>query len=231
MTSRVTDRITTELEQQADETYKKFVQKLLPTLQADAIVGVRMPALRKLAKKLSNDPMREAFLCDLPHALLEQNTLHALLIAQIDDYKKAIEYTEKFLHFIDNWATCDSFFPPCFRKHPDDLYERICRWIRSEHTYSVRFAIVTLLRMYLDEHFDPQILVLVASVHRDDYYVNMAIAWFFCEALIKRYDATVGYVEQRRMGRWVHQKTIQKALESRRFDASRQQYLRSLRWE
>lgn len=229
MTNRVTSSITMELEQLADETYKAFNKKLLPTVPADAIVGVRMPALRKFAKKLSNDPMHEAFLRDLPHVLLEQNTLHALLIAQIKDYEIAIDYTERFLPYIDNWATCDSFFPPCFRRHPDELYERICRWIRSDHTYSVRFAIVTLLRMYLDEQFDPKVLAMVASVQRDDYYVNMAIAWFFCEALIKRYDVAVAYLEQRRMNRWIHQKTIQKAVESRRVDASRQRYLRSLR--
>ena len=85
------------------------------------------------------------------------------------------------------------------------------------------------MNLFLDELFSPEINELVASVHSDEYYINMMIAWHFATALAKQYDGTIGYITSRRLGTWTHNKAIQKAIESRRISAETKEYLRGLK--
>jgi hypothetical protein len=58
----------------------------------------------------------------------------------------------------------------------------------------------------------------------------MAIAWYFSYALIKQYDATLPlFLDNSIKNRWVHNKSIQKAVESRRISNERKEQLKSLR--
>ena len=213
----------------AEKEYGQFQAKLIPTVDPALILGVRMPKLRALAREISDSAEAEAFLRALPHTFFEENQLHAALIERIRDYPACLAATERFLPFVDNWATCDCFSPKVFGKNRAALLDEIRRWIAAEKTYTVRFAVKQLMTWYLDESFFPECLAMVAAVNSADYYVKMMVAWFFATALAKQYEAALPYLEQERLPVWIHNKTIQKAVESYRITPEQKIYLRSLR--
>ncbi|AMD85482.1 3-methyladenine DNA glycosylase AlkD [Capnocytophaga haemolytica] len=209
--------ITNKLLALRDETNKAFVEKLIPTVPKECILGVRTPQLRTLAKDLwKNQPLVSDFLAKLPHYYLEENHLHGFLIEKSNDYSWVMTQTERFLPFIDNWATCDSFSPKIFKKYPTEVYVKIKQWLDSPHTYTVRYGIGLLLSNYLDEAFEKAMLHQVAGIHSEDYYVNMMIAWYLATALAKQPTATLPLIKAQTLPKFVQNKAIQKARESRR---------------
>ncbi len=212
-----------------DTQYRDFHSALMPTVPKEKVIGVRTPVLRKLARQLAGTPQAEAFLHTLPHDYYEENNLHAFLIESIRDYGTALAETEKFLPYIDNWATCDGFCPKVFAKHKAELLAHIRRWLDSGEIYTMRYAMGMLMRYYLDEDFRPEYLEWVAGVHSKEYYVNMMRAWYFATALAKQPDAALPWLTERRLDVWTHNKTIQKAVESFRISDEMKQQLRSLR--
>jgi 3-methyladenine DNA glycosylase AlkD len=221
--------ITDFLLRNADEEYREFTAKLTPNIDKESIIGVRVPLLRQLSKKLKNTDVATDFLHSLPHSYLEENHLHGFLIEHSTDFDTAISLFEDFLPYINNWATCDTVRPKIFKKHTDKLFEKIKLWLKSDHTYTVRYAIGLLNSFYLDEHFESEHLQLVAGIKSDEYYINMMIAWYFATALCKQYDDAVKILENRTLPLWVHNKTIQKARESYRIDADTKAYLNTLK--
>ena len=219
--------IINELFAHKDIKYKNFHQKLMPTVNPDLVIGVRVPVLRKLAKDFIKQEESKGFLKVLPHKYYEENNIHAFLIEQIKDFNEAIYETEIFLPFIDNWATCDMFQPKIFKKHKKELLERIKTWIKSDKTYTVRYAINQLMTHFLDEDFNPDFLKLVADVKSDEYYINMMRAWYFATALAKQYNETLPYITEKKLDVWTHNKTIQKAVESNRISVETKIYLKS----
>ena len=225
----ITDKIRNQLMDLQDLDYRDFQVRLLPTFAPENVIGVRTPALRKLAKELAKDPGIDVFLMDLPHRYFDENQLHAFIISETKDFEECAEQTERFLPYVDNWATCDQLSPKVFRKHRADLLLLIRRWINSEKTYTIRFGIGMLMQHFLEEDFDPACPELVASVRSEEYYVNMMIAWYFATALAKQYDAVLPYLQERRLSPWTHNKTIQKARESFRITKEQKEYLNSLK--
>lgn len=213
----------------ADEKYKDFQSKLMPTVDKAKVIGVRTPELRAFAKVLNKEGEYEGFLSDLPHKYYEEDNLHALLIDKIKDFDECIGETERLLPFIDNWATCDMLRPKVFKKEPDRLLGYIYKWLGSDKTYTVRYGIGCLCSFYLDDNFSTEQLSAVAEIKSEEYYINMMIAWYFATALAKQYDSTVPYLRERRLPEWVHRKTIQKAIESYRISDETKGYLRSLK--
>jgi len=208
-----------------DRQYRTFQCNLLPTVDPGKVIGVRMPQLRKLAKTVE----KEAFLASVPHTYFDENNLHAILINDIRDYGICLREVERFLPFVDNWATCDSLRPACFKNNTDALSDSIVRWLVSEHVYTVRFAIEMLMVHYLDAHFHETYPALVAAVSSEEYYVNMMIAWYFATALAKQWDCIIHYLTENRLPVWVHNKAIQKAVESFRISDDQKACLRKLK--
>lgn len=173
--------------------------------------------------------MAEEFINALPHEYFDENQLHAFILSELKDYEKCIAEVERFLPYIDNWATCDQLSPKVFKKNRHKLLEEIKKWIESEETYTVRFAVGMLMQHYLNEDFDGAYPKMVASLRSEEYYVNMMIAWYFATALAKQYDAVLPYIEEQRLPVWTHNKAIQKAVESRRITPEKKEYLRSLK--
>lgn len=223
------ERIRKELWEQQDAEYKEFHAKLIPTVAPENIIGVRTPQVRKLAKKWAKDAEIGEFLAQLPHRYYDENNVHAFVVEQIRDYQECLAQTERFLPYIDNWATCDMMAPKVFGRHREELLEPIGRWIRSGDTYTVRYGIGMLMRFYLEEDFKPKYLQWVAEVSSQEYYVNMMRAWYFATALAKQYEAAVVWLEERRLDAWTHNKAIQKACESLRVTAEQKKYLRGLK--
>lgn len=224
------EEIRERLLQNADEGFKKFNSSLVPTVGASTVIGVRTPVLRRLASELYGTEAAEVFMQSLPHKYLEENHLHAYLTEKIKDFDRCVAAVEEFLPFIDNWATCDTMSPTVFGHNTDRLLPRIESWLGSRHTYTVRFGTVMLLRYYLDENFKPEILTLAESVPTDEYYLSTAVAWFFATALAKQYESAVKVLEQRRLDRATHLRTVQKAVESFRVEASHKEYLKTLKY-
>ena len=214
-----------------DPDYKEFHAKLMPTINPDVIIGVRTPALRKFAKELlKTDPDAVTdFTAKLPHAYYEENNLHAFLLEGIKDYDECIKALNVFLPYVDNWATCDCMAPKVLGKYTDRLLLQIPIWLNSDHTYTVRYAIGLLMRYYLDEQFDTKYLDMVAAVQSEEYYINMMRAWYFATALAKQYEATLPWLEEKRLDIWTHSKTIQKAVESYRITKEQKAYLKTLK--
>lgn len=214
-----------------DENYRRFHAKLIPDIPIDNIIGVRTPVLRKYAKEVAKLPETNIFLESLPHIYYEENNLHGALLSLLypKDIIAFMEQLEHFLPYVDNWATCDMLSPKIFKKHLSYVYERVQKWLQSDAVYTIRFGIVTLLGFYLDDAFEPEMLQLVANVRSEKYYVNMAVAWYFSMALVKQYDATLPYIQNRVLEPWTHNKSIQKAIESRRIPQETKAYLRGLK--
>ena len=210
-----------------DKGYRDFHSKLIPTIPEETIIGIRMPAMRKLAKEYAKDPESEDFLKQLPHTYYDENVLHALLVAEIRDYDTCVREVEHFLPYVDNWAVCDVFSPKVFHKNRDKLIGKVREWSASERPYTCRFGMEMLMTHFLDEDFRSEYLEIPAAVHSEEYYVNMMIAWFYATALAKQWDATVGYIEKHRLDPWTHNKTIQKARESYRITPEQKEYLKT----
>lgn len=212
-----------------DVSYKEFHCKLMPTVDPDTVIGVRTPMLRSLAKQVEKEEDIQTFMEQLPHQYYEENNLHGFLIERIKDYDACIQALDKFLPYVDNWATCDLMSPKVFARHLPELLEKIKAWMASEETYTIRFGIEMLMRFYLDEEFLPEYLEMVADIQTEEYYVQMMIAWYFATALAKQPEAALPYIEQNRLSVWIHNKSIQKAVESRRIDDSTKKYLKTLK--
>lgn len=212
-----------------DVKYREFHSKLMPTVDKNRIIGIKVPVIREFAKKIAFTADACEFMRALPHQYYEENNLHAFLISEEKDFDKCIEELERFLPFIDNWATCDSLRPKCFKLNTDRLLKYIFSWIKSEKPYVVRFGIEMLMVHYLDEHFKPEYLHHVSRIISEEYYVNMMMAWYFATALAKQYNAALPFIKSQTLPIWVHNKTIQKALESYRITEEQKEYLRLLK--
>ena len=225
----ILDEIRERLFAEQDIPYLEFQAKLIPGIDPESMIGVRTPALRRLAKEFVKREDIGTFLEMLPHRYFDENQLHAFIISEMKDYERCIALTEAFLPYIDNWATSDQLSPKIFKKHRPELLARIRAWLRSEETYVLRFAIGMLMQHFLDEDFDPAYPELVAGIRSDEYYVNMMIAWYFATALAKQYDAALPYIAEHRLAPRTHNKAIQKAIESYRITPGQKDVLRAMK--
>ena len=230
------DSIQKTLRQMADPKTAAFTSRIIPNVDPKTILGIKTPELRALAKELLASQKRAAlapaakkFLADLPHKYFEENQLHGFVVSGIKDFDQCVAELERFLPCVDNWATCDQSSPICFKKHKDKLLPLIMDWIKSERIYTVRFGIINLMRHFLDEFFEPKFLKIVAAITSEEYYIKMAVAWYFAEALAKQWDAALPYIKAKRLEAWTHNKAIQKARESFKVSDERKELLKGLK--
>lgn len=225
----IVEEIRLSLTENAEDKYKAFQGALIPTQESRYMLGVRVPVLRMLAKEFSKHRDIELFLSALPHVYYEENALHSFVIEQIKDYDRCMTETERFLPYIDNWGVCDCFSPKAFKKNLPDLFERCRVWLRSDHTYTVRYGLVMLLKYFLTEEYAVDALQMAAAVDSDEYYINMAVSWLFAEAVGKCPDLAIPYLESGVLKTVVHNKAIQKSVESRRVPNETKLYLKTLK--
>ncbi|MDD4840068.1 MAG: DNA alkylation repair protein [Clostridia bacterium] len=226
------ENITKLLLEMEDVPYADSSHKFFPLLERETILGAKSTPIKKLAKEFSKDDEKFKFLAELPHKYYEENNLHGLLLNSIDnDIIVVLDYVEKFLPFVNNWGTCDSTVASLkiFKKYPETVYARVLKWLDSSHTYTIRFGVVTLLSYFLDNNFDKSIFEKLTALKGGEYYVDMAIAWYFSVALVKQYDQTIGFIESKSLNKWVHNKSIQKSVESFRISHEKKAYLKSLK--
>ncbi len=212
-----------------DLKYRDMQIRIIPSTDPESIIGVRTPALRTIAKEILRSGEYEEFLKELPHRYFEENQLQAFIISGMKDPQVCMQELERFLPYVDNWATCDQMSPGIFRKHKELLFEHVRKWIRSDRPYTVRFGVGMLMQHFLDEDYDPRYPEMAAGIRSDEYYVNMMIAWYFATALAKQYDSILPYIEQKQLDPWTHNKAIQKSIESYRITDEQKAYLKTLK--
>lgn len=216
-----------------DLSYRDFHARLMPTVDKDRIIGVRVSDVRKLANEIENDAnlfhVKTLFMDELPHNFYEENNLHAILISKETNYDECVSLLDNFLPFVDNWATCDILRPKVLMKNHGKMLEKIEEWINTNRCYTMRFAIEMLMTYCMGDNFELRYLERVATITSQEYYVKMMIAWYFATALAKHYDETISYIENYRLDKWTHNKTIQKAIESYRVNPEQKSYLKTLK--
>ena len=223
------NEIRAELFKMQDMDYRDFNSKLIPTVDKESMIGIRTPDLRKYAKQLVKSSDVIEFLQTLPHKYFDENQLHAFIISEIKDFKNCIDEINRFLPYIDNWATCDQLSPKVFKKNHNELFEYIKDWLKSDKVYTLRFGIGMLMEHFLDEDFDILYPETVSNIRSDEYYINMMIAWYFATALAKQYESVIPFIENNSLDIWTNNKAIQKAVESLRIRDEKKEYLKSLK--
>ena len=218
-----------ELFKLQDIKYKEFQAKLVPNIDSDSIIGIRTPDLRKFAKDIFKSNNYKEFINELPHKYYEENLLHFFIISMIKDFNECIKEVDRFLPYVDCWPVCDQSSPKVFKKNHESILPYIKKWISNKHIYTSRFGIRILMNEFLDKDFKPEYLKLVSNIKGEDYYLKMMIAWYFATALAKQYDATIPFIENNKLDKWIHNKTIQKAIESYRVTDEHKEYLKSLK--
>ena len=212
-----------------DLKYRDMQVKIIPNLEPSSIIGVRTPELKAMAKEIQKSGDYADFLNDLPHKYFEENQLHAFILSGMKDADECFEELEKFLPYVDNWATCDQMSPKIFKKHKEELLKRVKVWIASDEPYTIRFGVGMLMEHFLDDDYDTKYPAMVAKLRSDEYYVNMMIAWYFATALAKQYDTILPYIEKKKLDKWTHNKAIQKSVESYRITNEQKAYLKTLK--
>ena len=223
------NEIRVELFKMQDMDYRDFNSKLIPTVDKESMIGIRTPDLRKYAKQLGKSSDVIEFLQTLPHKYFDENQLHAFIISEIKDFKNCIDEINRFLPYIDNWATCDQLSPKVFKKYHNELFEYIKDWLKSDKVYTLRFGIGMLMEHFLDEDFDILYPEIVSKIRSGEYYINMMIAWYFATALAKQYESVIPFIENNSLDIWTHNKAIQKSIESYRITDKQKAYLRELK--
>ncbi len=213
----------------ADTVYRDFNSKLIPNISSDLFIGVRTPQLRNMAKDLIKSGKSNDFIACLPHHFFEENQLHAFVLSEMADFDTVIREIERFLPYIDNWATCDQLSPKVFKKNKNMLLKYVYKWIKSKHVYTARFGIKMLMQYFLDEDFDIRYADMVADIKSDEYYVNMMRAWYFATASAKQYNSILLYLKPGRIDNWTRLRAIQKSIESYRVSEKHKQELRLLK--
>lgn len=223
------EELTKEIIKYQDLKYQAFTKRLNPTLNPDSIIGVRVPQIRKVTKEYlkTNDGMD--FLNQLPHSYLEENIAHGEIIKSLQDINLILDYIDKFLPYADNWEVTDNLNCKIFNKYPKEAFKYIHKWLKSKKTFTLRYGIVALLQFAAKEYFNIEDFILVNNIKSSEYYVNIAIAWYNSVILIYHYDEIIKYFEEGKFDKWIHNKSIQKALESYRIDDQKKNYLRTLR--
>lgn len=220
------DTIRNTLLGMADEEYRRFHAKLIPTVDMCRIIGVRTPKLRAYAKSIGE---ADEFMKTLPHYYYEENNLHAFLIEKVKHYDDCVALLDEFLPFVDNWATCDMLSPKALRRYPEKTFACACRWMESDRTYTVRFGIKVLMDMFCDSDRAPVAAQKVADIKSEEYYVNMMRAWFFATLLYKNRDIAIEFLQSGELDGWTHNKAISKACDSYRITPEQKIILKGLR--
>ena len=216
------------LEKYIDPSYREFNRKLIPGVEN--VLGIRIPVLRNIVKEMSEEES-EVFLNSLPHRWHEENIMHMIIITEEKDFDKAKEMLLNFLPYVDNWQVSDVGIPKSFKsiKDREGLLEFVKILISKEATYFKRYGISILMKLFLDDFYNKEVLDMVANIKSKEYYVNMMRAWFFQEAMVKRCDDAIKYLEEKKLDRFTHLKTISKCVDSRKIDEKTKLYLKSLR--
>lgn len=214
-----------DINENADAEYAAFHKRLLKN-ENIKVVGVRVPVMRKLAKKYLD---RFEELLSLPDECYEI-TFIKLQAAALLPYERFVAVVGDCVKLIDNWATCDCFVPKCLTKRKGEFLPYINAFASSDKEFTQRFALTTLLHFYVSEEYLNLIFTTVENAATQKYfYVHMAAAWLVAEVIVKFYEQGLDFLKLNKLDVKTHNKAIQKARESYRLTAQQKEYLKTLK--
>ncbi len=221
-----------ELQNLIDEGYAKFNQKLCPDTKRK-ILGIRVPALRKLAQKTVKEDDWQAFLKQAQDDYFEEVLLQGLVIAYAKiEMDEKLAYLKWFIPKIDSWAICDTFCPTLKIK-PQDLskmWEFIQPYLQSSQEFDVRFAVIMMLNYYLIDQYIDQVLQNLDQVTHEGYYAKMAVAWTIAEIGVKFNKKAMQYLKgDNHLDKFTYNKALQKMRESYRINPKQKEILRQMK--
>lgn len=222
------DRIIAQLANlaQGNESYAAFNQRIVNTKMP--VIGVRVPDLRRLARRLAPD----MGVADISKLLTARNEsfdyvlLCGLLIthARLDD-QTAIDLTKQYLPHVDSWAHIDIFVEKKRRFASEIWWDFALECLRSEAEFTVRYGVVSLMTNFLDEVHINQVFAALRDIKHDGYYVKMALAWLYATAAVHFFELTLAELENEHINAWTRNKSYQKMRESRRFTPEEQEII------
>lgn len=210
-----------------EENYKEFSKKLTPTKYE--ILGIRVPLQRKIAKEIQKGNAK-SFLKFCDSTYFEEINIEGFVIANLPPEEIEI-YFDTYLEKIDNWATCDGFCNSMknIKKEKEKYLEKIEKLLKESHPFKVRVGLVLLLSYYVEEKYIKEILTLVDKINREEYYINMAIAWLVAECFIKYPNVTMPYLKENHFSPFTQNKTISKIRDSYRVSKEIKEELKKYR--
>lgn len=223
------EKIRKELEIIAEENYRIFAAKLIPNI--DNLLGVRLPKLRKIAKKIVQLDY-EYYLAMDNHLYFEEVMLQGMIIGEIKlPWTERSRYVKQFISKIDNWSVCDSFC--CGLKFEVSEKELVWQFLQpyfaSDKPYDIRFAVVMLLFYFVDDEYAQKAFTLFDQIKNDDYYVKMAVAWAISIYFRDLPTLTMSYLQKNQLDDWIYNKALQKITESLKVDSSTKIIIRSMK--
>lgn len=220
-----------QLQDLADEEYRRFHGKLIPGVDT-VFYGVRVPALRKVAKELAKGDWRN-FLALVQHSdVYEMNMLCGMVTAMAKcDFEEKLTYVEQFIPCINNWAVCDIVCGALkdVKKNQGRMFAFIQPYLNSQKEYEIRFAVVILMWYFLTDDYIGRVLEIYDGIHHDGYYVKMAVAWGISFCFIKYRELTLDYLAGCSLDDFTYNKSIQKMIESRRVSDEDKKMLREMK--
>lgn len=213
-----------------DPAYREFHLRTCP--QAQYVIGVRMPAQRKLAKKITKSDYWQ-FLDNFTPHYYEEILITGIVIATAPmGLAERLDYVAWFVPLINNWAICDCFCAS-FRFRDEDLpkvWDFITSYRNSGEEYALRFMFVMMLDHFIRAEYLDRIFNLLDTVKSDQHYVEMTKAWLVAELFIKFREQTLDYLLHDQLSQFAHNKAIQKACESFRVSDADKQTLRGMKF-
>ncbi|AJS60108.1 DNA alkylation repair protein [Paenibacillus sp. IHBB 10380] len=212
-----------------DEEYQKFASALIPNV--NNVVGVRLPELRKLAKKIAKGDWR-IYIEHAQSEYFEEIMLQGMVIGYVKaDIEEILQYVAKFVPKIDNWSVCDSFCVGLkFTKtNMEQVWDFLQPYLSSENEYDIRFGVVMLLNFYIEEEYISRVLQLLDNAKHEGYYVKMAVAWAVSICYVKLPEPTMTYLNSNSLDDFTYNKALQKITESYRVDPETKKRIRSLK--
>lgn len=212
----------------ADEKYKEFHSGLCPN--TNNIIGVRVPVLREYAKTLVKEDFEGNF-SKIQNEYYEEIMLKGMMIGiQKMEINKKLKYIKEFIPLIDNWAICDVFVAGLKIKEKQEFYNFILKYLNNNKTeFEIRFGLVSLLDYFIDKEHIEKIFEITNQIKREEYYVEMAIAWLISICYIKFPEETLKYLRSNTLSNFAYNKSIQKIIESTRVSKVEKEKLRKMK--
>ncbi len=224
-------KVDESLREMADEKYREFHSRLIPGVES-IFYGVRVPALRKLARQLVKGDWRGFVELTKDSSVYEFNMLCGMVCALAKcDFEEKLEYVKKFIPSIDNWAVCDIVCGDLkdVKNNRERMYEFVLPYLKSQNEYEVRFAVVILMQYFVIDEYINDVLKNYDDIRHKGYYVKMAVAWGISICYVKYRNITLEYLASCNLDDFTYNKSVQKMIESFRVSREDKEMLRSMK--
>ena len=212
-----------------DVKYKDFHSSLVLNSKYE-MIGIRVPIMRDVAKKIAKSNIEEFLEC-VEDKYYEEVLIQGLVISNIKDEKIFYKYFEKYISKIDNWAICDSFSSSIkiIRKHKEKYFNEAIKMALNKKEFTSRVGLVIILNHFISLDNLKDIFNILNKIQSDKFYINMAEAWLVCEMYIKYPKETKKFIINNNLNKFTQNKVISKIHDSYRVSKEEKELLSKYR--